>query len=142
MRSAWSKQRPAGSSRRAPLARSRMRSWACSMASKKLSRSSSESSFACDRIVRPKAGLGRVGEAGATHDEAPAPIGALGYLRLAAGCVVDVGPGLILDGGNGRRDGGVPGANRHRVAHVESSERGDGVLGPEPEDVSTVVEVR
>src|SRR6266545_8061897 len=54
--------------------------------------------------VRPQGGL-RAGKAGAAHDQPVLAEGGLGDLGLAAVGVVDVGPDVLSDGGDGLADG-------------------------------------
>jgi hypothetical protein len=56
--------------------------------------------------VGPQAGL-RAEQAGTAHDQPVASKGGLGDLGDAAVGVVDVGPGVLGDGGDGPADGGV-----------------------------------
>ncbi len=78
--------------------------------------------------VRPQRSLAAVGQAGAAHDEAPCVVGALRHLGDAASGVVDVHPGVLGDGGDGGVEALGVGAHRHRVAHVEAPEAGNGVV--------------
>ncbi len=57
--------------------------------------------------LRPQTSLGRVGETGAAHDQAPTVVDALAHLGLAFEGVVDVDPVLLVDGGDGG-DGRIP----------------------------------
>ena len=90
--------------------------------------------------VRPQPLLGGVGEPGAAHDQparrlsppAAGGVSGVGDLRLSADRVVDVDPRGVGD----RRDRCShrlhAAAHGHRVAHVQASQGGDGVVGPEP----------
>ena len=90
--------------------------------------------------VRPQFLLGGVGESGAANDHAPRfPFGsvpggvyAFGDLCLAVAGVVDVSPGIIVDGGDRCLDRINIGSDRHRVAHVEACQVDDRVVVPEP----------
>ena len=70
--------------------------------------------------VRPQPALGGVGEPGAAHDEATTLVGRLRHLGQAAGGVVDVGPGVVVNGGDRLDQRLVPRAHGHRVAHIAS----------------------
>ena len=82
--------------------------------------------------VRPQSCLTGVGEPGATDHQTTVLVHALSHLGFTVRGVIDVGPGIFVDGRNGVGDASGVGSHGHRVTHIEPVQRGDRVFGPEP----------